>query len=621
MKIFLSISLIFLSALLHAQTVTFSQQGGIQNSAFDLSLSATVEGCCVYYTLDGTIPTVQNATLYEGPIHISKTTPVSAICVDSEGTEYARSVRTFIFLDDVYRQPAAPKGYPSEWTKGYNADYAMDQNITLGSTYGPMMDAAMQSVPVVCVTTSIPNLFNKDKGPEEAPTGGIYIFPEEKGVDKEWERPASVEYYDAEGSVQENCGLRIHGGNSRKPGNTPKHSFRLSFRKMYGAGKLKYPIFSADDDAVKKFDHLILRAGYNYSWLKNGSTKLYPANIIQRTNAQYVIDSWTKETARSMGHIATHRRFVHLYLNGLYWGLYEACEKIGNNFTVQYRGGLEEDWDVVEDHKGFIDGDRTAFDRMFQLALKATSDNTQWRSLTSEQLLNVEQFCDYMLLQWYIGNEDWDENNWRAIRNRTEPDHGFEFMIWDAEMGFTAPDINKVTLKKGEPTQMIDALKRNPLFKQIMQQRIEKHLIAADGVLKPESAAARYEQLCDEIDLAIIGESARWGDYRKSTGETSDVYTRNDFWLKRKADLLANYFPTRTATLLSQLEAAGLFDPDLVDGIKDIEHAAEPSTPASYSTASSPYSFTLSGQRIPDEMLRSGYKGLYIKNGKIQVSN
>lgn len=595
---------------LSAQRVVFSQPGGYQDAPFQLTLSAEGDTCAIYYTLDGTIPTARNAMRYTAPLDIAATTPVSALCVGPSGAEYAYATRTYIFLSDVYRQPAAPKGYPSEWTSGYKADYAMDQSITLGATYGARMDEAMRAIPVVCLTTSVSNLFDRNKGNN---TGGIYIFPEEKGEDKEWERPCSVEYYDAEGSIQECCGVRIHGGNSRKPGNTPKHSFRISMRKQYGAGKLKYKIFD-DDDAAKKFDHLVLRAGYNYSWLKNGSTKLYPGNIIQRTNAQYIIDSWTKEAAHAMGHTMTHRRFVHLFLNGLYWGLYEACEHIGNKFAVQYLGGLEDDWDVVEDHTGVIDGSRETFATMFGHAQRATKDNADYRALSDESLLDLDQYIDYMLLQWYIGNEDWDENNWRAMRNRTNPGQGFVFMVWDAEMGLIDVNTNKVTMKKGEPTQMMAALRQNPAFVARVQRRVEQHLLH-NGILTPDSAAALYQRLSDEIDLAIIGESARWGDYRKMTGETDVTYTRDEYWDVRRQDLLAHYFPQRTAILLKQLQDAGLFDPNAVAGIASLNaEGHDGATPA----------YDLQGRRLrgigmhsADDVLPQGR--LVIQDGRKRI--
>ena len=55
--------------------------------------------------------------------------------------------------------------------------------------------------------------------------------------------------------------------------------------------------------------------------------------------------------------------------------------------------------------------------------------------------------------------------------------------------------------------------------------------------------------------MAIIGESARWGDWFNN----SVPYTKNDHWLPRKLDLLNNYFPFRSDTVLMQLREAGYF--------------------------------------------------------------
>ena len=60
----------------------------------------------------------------------------------------------------------------------------------------------------------------------------------------------------------------------------------------------------------------------------------------------------------------------------------------------------------------------------------------------------------------------------------------------------------------------------------------------------------------DEIDRAIVGESARWGDNR-----VSSPYTRDD-WLDVQNNLLDDYFPQRTARVLNQLRSRGLF-PDV----------------------------------------------------------
>ena len=49
------------------------------------------------------------------------------------------------------------------------------------------------------------------------------------------------------------------------------------------------------------------------------------------------------------------------------------------------------------------------------------------------------------------------------------------------------------------------------------------------GVFSPESALARINKRINEIDLAVIAESARWGDAQT---DGSYTYTRNDNWLR-----------------------------------------------------------------------------------------
>ena len=87
---------------------------------------------------------------------------------------------------------------------------------------------------------------------------------------------------------------------------------------------------------------------------------------------------------------------------------------------------------------------------------------------------------------------------------------------------------------------------------------MQKHLFAG-GPLSEEGAAAIYEKLAEEIYLAIVCESARWGDYRQSTGESDVTYTRDDFWLPRKEALMKDFFPYRTQILLQQLKEAELY--------------------------------------------------------------
>ena len=101
---------------------------------------------------------------------------------------------------------------------------------------------------------------------ENETTGGIYIFtgaPSGSGKPgRGWERPVSFEIFDARGEhdFQANCGVKLHGGHSRLPEKSPKHSFRLVFRDTYGSKKLKYNLFGKDQPA--NINAVVLRSAF-----------------------------------------------------------------------------------------------------------------------------------------------------------------------------------------------------------------------------------------------------------------------------------------------------------------------------------------------------------------------
>ena len=73
-------------------------------------------------------------------------------------------------------------------------------------------------------------------------------------------------------------------------------------------------------------------------------------------------------------------------------------------------------------------------------------------------------------------------------------------------------------------------------------------------MLTPENAAALYQIRLDEIDRAIVGPSARWGDNQRP-----DPYTRDVEWIAERDRLLNTYIPQRTDIVLEQFRSRGIF--------------------------------------------------------------
>ncbi len=554
----------------------FSVSRGFFTAPFSVSLSVADPSATIRYTTDGIRPTATMGNLYKGPLTISKTTPLSAVCI-KEGVVSAVVSNTYLFVSDVVNQSNTPLGYPEKWgTMAYGmsttypagsrapADYGMDPEVCNNTAYKSLMSTALTSIPTISIVTNPGNIFSYSIDKD---TGGIYIYTGDvpydainidsskfagvrltsKTLGVDWERPASVEYFDPSDSsqFQINCALLLHGGNGRKAHNTPKHSFRFSFRSEYGASKLNFKLFD-EKKAADQFDHLIVRASMNYSWLHNAE--------IQRTDAQNLSDAFSRKLQLDMGQVSGHDKFVHVYLNGLYWGVFDLTEKFNNDFMESYFGGNDTEYDVVNDD-GVVDGTLPVYTSMKTYALAGDYNN-----LVSKKLLDCPNFIDYMLMNFYIGNVDWDKNNWFAGRNTISPDNGFRLFSWDAETSLTDVAINKVTLKDGTPTLMFNALAANAEFKLLLGDRIQKHFFNG-GALTSENTIYRYGQMANRFDTAMIAESARWGDFRRDHAVTSGaaLYTLNDHWIPRRNYLINTYFTQRTTTVYNQLKSAGFF--------------------------------------------------------------
>lgn len=541
----------------------FSVSRGIFENPFSVTLTVPNNDGKIYYTTNGTRPTKENSSEYTAPVSITKNTPLSAVTLNSEGVYSEIITHTYLFADQIINQPANPEGYPLDWkqeksTTSIKSDYEMDKRITTSAVYKNLLEQALKTIPSMAIVTNVGYLFSNK---EDAANGGIYIYtgrPSAVGTD--WVRPTSVEYFDpATGKeFQLNCRLKLHGGNSRNPGNSPKHGFELTFKSEYGPSKLNFNLFD-EKKSANEFNSVILRAGYNYTWVKNAVT--------QQTKAQYLQDSWTKTTQLAMGQPSAHEKFVHLYINGLYWGMYNISEEYDKDFMESYLGGDETEYDVIKEQQNVADGTTTSWNALKTQIINVES-NTNYQKIQGknpdgtdnpsfQNLLEVENYIDYMLINYYIGNGDWDKNNWTVARNRVKNNAGFRFFCWDAETSMLSLTENKVSasVTAGNPTAFMQYLKKNSDFKITIADRIKNHLIDTDGALTPAVIAERYEKLTQEIELAIICESTRWSDWFAPY----NPYTLNDHWLPRKNELMTNYFPQRTDVLLDQLKSAGLY--------------------------------------------------------------
>ncbi|MCC7376805.1 MAG: CotH kinase family protein [Verrucomicrobiales bacterium] len=533
----------------HVADTRFSTDRGFIDQPFELAITCATEGAQIRYTTNGAAPTETTGLIYQAPLSIRRSTVVRAAAFLADHRPSNVDTHSYLFLRDTIAQPAAPSGFPASWA-GVAADYAMDPRITQSAAFGPLMTNALVHLPTLSVVTDNDNLFGGSRG--------IYANPERTGVT--WERPISLEWISPEGAgeLQVDCGLRVQGGYFRNRNVTQKHSLRLLFKDEYGPGRLKYDVFR-EFGAAREFDTLVLRAGANdgYAW------------DAARDTEQFIRDEFGRRLYLAMGQPSVRGRFVHVYLNGLYWGIYDLTERPAEDFSATYLGGAPEDWDAnnagevkngsIDAWNAFIGRARTATTLADYQRLKGlNADGSPNASFTN--YLDAPNYIDYMVVNMWGGNWDWPNKNFWFGRQRDGSAGGFKFYLWDFEntmgnnrdrspLSMVSPRSDIASSWVGEPHSRLKALAE---YRLEFADRVQKHFFG-QGVLTPAALVERYRALAQDFEPAVVAETARWGDDNLNPPQDLTDWQRERDWL------LNSYLPQRTAVVLDQFKRQGLY--------------------------------------------------------------
>ncbi len=438
--------------------VAFSVPRGFFQGTFQLTLSCPTPGATIRFTTNGSPPSQTEGHTYTQAIPIT----------------VSRVVRVAAFLTNAL---------PSR---------------TATHTYILNPSPTRLRVPALSLVTATNHLYGRNGIMEVNPRNTTKRGPA-------WERPVSVEWIRPEdnGGFQADCGLRIQGGDyvrgqyNYRSTDLPfsKYSFRLYFRGEYGQGRLNYPLFP--ETTQTSFDTVVLRAGMND-----------PLN-------PFLTDEFVRSLVRDTGQPSPAGTFVHLFLNGVYKGYYNPCERIDVDFLQAYHGGGER-WDIMAQAGEVREGDATAFNALRTVA--TTRDLTQpanFRDIASR--LDLSNFVDYLLPLIYVDNDDWPHNNWRAARERV-PGAPYRMYCWDAEWAFgfvnghgTTWDTIRNQLSNTSPPwggadiqRIFIGLRRSPEFRLLFADRAHR-LLFNNGALTDERIRTRYAALTNRLNGIVSG--------------------------------------------------------------------------------------------------------------------
>ncbi|MFC1569420.1 chitobiase/beta-hexosaminidase C-terminal domain-containing protein [bacterium] len=545
-KFLLFILLIKTSFMLSAiEKPEYSHTRDFYDTAFNLQLTSTTANSIIRYTLDGSKPDQNNGIVYDGLISISKTTIVRAITFANDTLSNVRT-HTFIFLDDVIHQDNS--GIPQIQHNRDHVYWTEEFDMNDVTQAEDEIKEALKDIPSMSIVAAYDSLFGlsgilRGQNLMEG-SGGKAGDPNDSNWHELVECSVEMIYPENEKfgkfkNWQENTGIKVQGGGGRWNNGYYDHkqSFTLEFKSRYGAGTLRNDIFKAAPfnrtSSPERFDKLVLRAGHNKSWGADWD----------RENTVYTRDQFGRDLQLLMSGWGSHGTFVHLYINGKYWGLYNPCERMDDNAMSIYFGGEDDDYYFGKGKGGDQSGNDDRYDY-----LRTTDWSNRQLSMLSEYLA-IDEYIDICLVYCYANPGDGPQYYYG---NRNTPPGPMYVTAWDIEDSFeggsrrTGPPISGDKIN----FDVYPKIYRNIDFKMKFADRTYKHCFN-NGILTDANASAVWDSLCGYIENAILCEIARWGDER---GSVYDYEHWHQEWQDVKDDING-----RTNKLISALKAVNMY--------------------------------------------------------------
>jgi hypothetical protein len=523
--------------------VTFTPERGFYDAPFSLTLSNDLQGTEIRFTTNGTPPGATSGFVYTGPIIVSRTMVIRAAAFRPGYETPGAVTHSYFFLDGIIRQARDIPGWPrpvmsvGQGTRQH--DYEMDPRITQAAPYTNELRAGLLEIPTLSIVVHQPEMW------DAAGNGGFY-----RGDDVQ--KPVSVELIYPEAREKNVFATAAIQGHSH---DRLKRSFRLSFKTGFGPTKFVSTLFQDapvnGGSATRTADHVVLRGGNNRCWARSWNP--------DRT--AYIEDQWFRDTQVAMSGIGSRGNFVHLYINGIYWGLYNPVERPDASFAAEYLGGNKEDWFSVS-HGGEHGGNPARWNYL----RGGLTDKNMTLPANYDELagyLAVTNFVDYLLLSWHIGMTDWPQNNWWGA-NRNDPPGPFHFFAWDGEWSWGVgsspagawvhPDFRASGGNTSRPISKIwHAARRNNDFMMLVADRLFQHT-SDQGALSDASSLERWMTWSNYLRRPVVAESARWGDTMDAAlPRTRDVHWQNE--IERIRQMMTG----NGARLVAALRAEGFY--------------------------------------------------------------
>lgn len=398
------------------QVPNFSHKSGFYDEAFDVTLSSEA-GTTIYYSIDASTPN-ENARVYEGPIQIYDRTSENNV-----GLAIQNVVRDW----QEYEPITAPvdKAFilrAIAIDENGNQSDVVTETYFIGQNYFKDKD-------VVSLVTDHENLFDDETGIYVTGTAydewylngkeGDQPLPNFRQKGKDWERPATVEFFcNSESLLNQNVGIRIQGAGAREGWDK---RFSVYARKEYSdSDYLDIPFF--DDDVLSH--SIVLRDGRG--------------------------DCVAQELLADRGMPWQRYREVAVFVNGEYYYTTYLREKYSEEYFHDRYGINKDNLVLIKSNIAAcgVETDMVLFRELYEYIEEHDfSNDVEYEALN--EIMDLQSYIDFLVANIYLMNVDVEMEETKNVvmwRTREATDHAYS----DGRWRFALYDMDTLDWMPGE---------------------------------------------------------------------------------------------------------------------------------------------------------------------------
>ena len=381
------------------------------------------------------------------------------------------------------------------------------------------------------------SMWGIDVNGENGKTGNGQDQPRNYNMD--WDRPVNFSYISpTEGMLfNQDVNISVSGGWTRS---IDPRSMKLKSNKIFdGLNRFDFSFFPQKPYIRSKV--ILLRNGGN-DWWNNHARFMDAAltTIIQRSGIDLDVQSTVQ---------------VVEYINGRFKGVVNMREPNNDKFVYANYGYDDEEIDMFE-NETFKNGTEDAYNYLCDI-----SKNINQAGVYDEvkQLLDIDEFANYMAAELFLGNDDWPENNVKAYRS--QKDGRFRFVCFDLDYAFNPWGRTLATIDDYDWVDMIYLFQNLLKHNEFRKKFIDTFCLMAGSVFEKNRAIAIVDEL-EEAMTPMAEEYDGWAPDRAANKIRDQLSSR----LSTMINMLQQYSPMKlsgvkkqSVSLAVDTEGANLF--------------------------------------------------------------